>query len=273
MSEPASEAPTSGVPVLLVDRTDGIATITLNRPKAMNALSVELKNALVEALADVRHDPAVRVVVLTAAGRGFCVGQDLREHVAMLEADDPTPLQTVELHYNPICSALMTMPKPVIAAINGMAAGAGASFTFACDFRIAAESAAFLMAFAGIGLGLDSGASWTLPRLIGSARASAMALLAEPVSAAAALEMGLVNAVVPDATLGAATQELATRLAHGPTAAYGAIKQAMHFAATSTLDQSLAREAELQAHLGATTDHHEGVAAFVGKRPAQFTGR
>jgi 2-(1,2-epoxy-1,2-dihydrophenyl)acetyl-CoA isomerase len=136
-------------------------------------------------------------VVLTGAGRGFCAGQDLREHADLLAAGDPAPLETVQRHFNPLCLALATMPKPVIAAVNGIAAGAGASMTFTADFRIAADGAKFLLAFANVGLGLDTGASWTLPRLIGQARATALALLAEPVSASAALEMGLVNAVVP----------------------------------------------------------------------------
>jgi 2-(1,2-epoxy-1,2-dihydrophenyl)acetyl-CoA isomerase len=263
----------TAAPVVTVDRADGVATITLNRPRAMNALDLALKEGLLDALADVRRDPDVRAVVLTAAGRMFCVGQDLREHLALLEAGDPAPLSTVEAHYNPICSALVTMPKPVIAAVNGMAAGAGASLTFACDFRLAAESAAFLLAFAGVGLTLDTGASWTLPRLIGSARATALALLAEPVSAEAALEMGLVNGVFPDDVLPTAARELALRLAKGPTAAYAAIKESLHVAATSTLDEALATEGRLQNALGVSADHREGTAAFVEKREPRFTGR
>lgn len=265
-------SPAAALPVVTVDRTDGVATITLNRPQAMNALDLALKEGLLDALADVRHDPAVRAVVLTAHGKMFCVGQDLREHLALLEAGDPAPLSTVEAHYNPICSSLVTMPKPVIAAVNGMAAGAGASLTFACDFRLAAESAKFLLAFAGVGLTLDTGASWTLPRLIGSARATALALLAEPVSAAAALEMGLVNAVFPDDALAVAAHELAARLAKGPTAAYAAIKESLHVAATSTLEEALATEGRLQNALGVSADHREGTAAFVEKRQPNFTG-
>src|SRR5581483_4740212 len=175
--------------VLLVDRSDGVATLTLNRPESMNSLSVELKVALRETVAEIGADPAVRAVVLTGTGRGFCVGQDLREHVALLEANDPAPLDTVTEHYNPIVTGLVTMPKPVVAAVNGMAAGAGAGIAFACDFRIAANTAGFLLAFANVGLTLDSGVSWTLPRIVGSARATALCLLAEPVAAEAALEM------------------------------------------------------------------------------------
>jgi 2-(1,2-epoxy-1,2-dihydrophenyl)acetyl-CoA isomerase len=259
--------------VLLVDRTDGVATLTLNRPESMNSLSVELKEALGAAVDEVARDASVRAVVLSGNGRGFCVGQDLREHVALLESGDPAPLDTVTVHYNPIVTSLAGMPKPVIAAVNGMAAGAGAGLAFACDFRIASRAAGFLLAFANVGLTLDSGVSWTLQRLIGSARATSLALLAEPVTAEGALEMGLVNAVVePDRVL-AAAQELASRLAAGPTAAYGAIKESIAFAASSTLAESLAKEAELQNAMGRTEDHHNATAAFVAKQKPVFTGR
>lgn len=258
--------------VLLLERANGVATLTLNRPDSMNSLSVALKQALVTAIDEVSRDVSVRAVVLTGSGRGFCVGQDLREHIALLEADDPAPLNTVTEHYNPIVTGLATMPKPVIAAVNGMAAGAGAGMAFACDFRIVSKSAGFLLAFANVGLTLDSGVSWTLPRLIGSARATALALLAEAITADAALEMGLVNAVVePDHVLPAA-QELAARLAAGPTAAYAAIKESIAYAADSTLTQSLAKEAALQTAMGATDDHRTATAAFVAKHPPVFTG-
>jgi 2-(1,2-epoxy-1,2-dihydrophenyl)acetyl-CoA isomerase len=259
--------------VLLVDRSDGVATVTLNRPESMNSLSVELKEALIEVLAAIAADESVRAVVLTGAGRGFCVGQDLREHVGLLEANDPAPLDTVTQHYNPIVTSLAGLRVPVVAAVNGMAAGAGAGLAFACDFRIAANTAGFLLAFANVGLTLDSGVSWTLPRIVGSARATALALLAEPISAEAALEMGLVNAVVdPDRVLPAAT-ELAARLAAGPTAAYAAIKESLAYAATSTLEEALAKEGELQRRCGATDDHRNATAAFVAKQKPVFTGR
>ena len=257
---------------LIVDRADGVATLTLNRPESMNSLSLELKQSLVEAVADVSADDSVRAVVLTGAGRAFCVGQDLREHQALLDAGDPSPLRTVTDHYNPITVGLATMPKPVIAAVNGVAAGAGAGFAFACDFRIASKSASFLIAFANVGLSLDSGVSWTLPRLIGSARATAMSLLAEPVNAEAALDMGLVNAVVEPERVLPAAHELAARLAAGPTVGYAAIKESIAFAATSTLDAALAKEAEMQARTGATADHQAAVAAFVHKQKPTFTG-
>ncbi len=258
---------------VLVDLSEGVATVTLNRPESMNACSVELKTALLTTLDDIRDNPAARAVVLTGQGHAFCVGQDLREHVDLLDAGDPAPLATVREHYNPIARAIFGMPKPVVAAVNGMAAGAGASFAFAADFRVAAESAGFLLAFANVGLSLDSGASWLLPRLVGHARASALALLADPVSAEQALQMGLVNAVVADDRVRVAAHELATRLAAGPTAAYAAIKESLAYAATATFDEALDREADLQARAGATRDHRAATAAFLAKERPRFTGR
>jgi 2-(1,2-epoxy-1,2-dihydrophenyl)acetyl-CoA isomerase len=258
--------------VLLVDRTDGVATLTMNRPESMNSLSVALKEALRDTVQDVAQDRSVRAVVLAGTGRGFCVGQDLREHVALLEADDPSPLSTVEEHYNPTVLSIATMPKPVVAAVNGMAAGAGAGLSFACDFRIAAQTAGFLIAFANVGLTLDSGVSWTLPRLVGAARATALSLLAEPITAESALEMGLVNAVVEPERVLPAAQELAARLAAGPTLAYAAIKESIAYAATADLASALAKEGELQRALGATADHRNATAAFVNKQKPTFTG-
>lgn len=257
---------------LIVERAGAVATVRMNRPQSMNALSRSLKDALVDALHRLGADETVRAVVLTGSGRGFCVGQDLREHTEALEARDVRAVSTVVEHYNPIVEALAGMPKPVIAAVNGMAAGAGAGFAFACDFRIAAESARFLLAFAGIGLSLDSGVSWTLPRLIGSARATALALLAEPIEAQAAFDMGLVNAIVPDENVLAAAQELAGRLAAGPSVAYAGIKAAIAYAGTSTLSEALANEARLQDRSGASADHAEAVRAFLAKQKPTFTG-
>jgi 2-(1,2-epoxy-1,2-dihydrophenyl)acetyl-CoA isomerase len=231
-----------------------------------------MKVALREAVERAAGDPQARAVVLTGAGRGFCVGQDLREHADTLASGD-TSMATVGEHYNPIVRALAGLPKPVVAAVNGTAAGAGASLAFACDFRIAAESASFLMAFARVGLGPDTGASWTLPRLVGHGRALAMLMLAEPVSASQALEMGLVNAVVPAADVATAATELAARLAAGPTRAYGVIKEALARAATSDLATALDTEAELQARLGATADHRGAVEAFLAKQAPTFSGQ
>jgi 2-(1,2-epoxy-1,2-dihydrophenyl)acetyl-CoA isomerase len=263
---------TESAEVLLVERNDGVATLTLNRPQSMNSLSVQLKEALLDAVRDVAADPAVRAVVLTGTGRGFCVGQDLREHVALLEANDPSPLETVTRHYNPLVLALAGLPKPVIAAVNGMAAGAGAGLAFACDFRIASNQAGFLLAFANVGLTLDSGVSWTLPRLVGQARATALALLAEPISADAALEMGLVNAVAEPEHVLPSALELAARLAAGPTASYAGSKRQLNAWAYRGLAEQLELECSLQERMAASGDFREGVTAFLQKRAPEFRG-
>ncbi|GLZ43244.1 enoyl-CoA hydratase-related protein [Actinokineospora sp. NBRC 105648] len=252
---------------------DGVRTLTLNRPDAYNSLTVELKEALLTALREAGQDDSVRAVVLTGAGKAFCAGQDLKEHLALLEAGDPTPLSTVTEHYNPIVTAITELPKPIIAAVNGMAAGAGASFSYACDLRIAADNAKFLMAFASIGLTADSGAAWTLPRLVGYGRAMEMMLLGKPVDAAEALRVGMVNQVVPAAELLSTTHALASRLAAGATTAYAKIKEAMLASAGGTLGEGLAVEGRTQAEAGASADHREGVAAFVAKRKPEFTGK
>jgi 2-(1,2-epoxy-1,2-dihydrophenyl)acetyl-CoA isomerase len=253
------------------DVDGGVATITLDRPEALNALTVEMKLALRELVERAADDDAVRAVVLTGAGRAFCVGQDLREHADGLAAGD-VELNTVSEHYNPIVTALTSLPKPVVAAVNGMAAGAGASLAFACDFRLAADSAGFLMAFARVGLGPDTGASWTLQRLVGYGRATAMLMLAEPVTAQQALDMGLVNGVVAAEDLAAAAGELAGKLAAGPTVAYAGIKRALAVAAASDLATALATEADVQAQCGKTDDHRNATEAFLAKQPVTFTG-
>lgn len=259
--------------LVLLDVAGGVATITLNRPEGMNALTVDAKLALLEAVRSVADDDAVRAVVLTGSGRAFCVGQDLREHAALLEAGDPAPLSTVRDHYNPLVSLLTAMPKPVIAAMNGTAAGAGLGIACACDFRIGAAGARYTTAFAGIGLTADSGLSWSLPRLLGSGRATALLLLAEPFTAEQALEMGLLNVVVPAEQVLPAAQELAARLAAGPTAAYACIKQSVSFASSSTFEEALAKEDELQTRAGATEDHAGAVRSFLAKTPPVFAGR
>ena len=266
-SAPAGE---SG-PVLLT-HDGGVATITLSRPEGMNALTLAAKTALLEVLREVADDDAVRAVVLTGAGRGFCVGQDLREHADALASGDPAPLSTVSEHYNPMVLLLATMQKPVVAAINGTAAGAGLGLACACDFRIGAAGARYTTAFAGIGLTADSGLSWTLPRLVGSGRAAALLLLAEPFTAEQALEMGMLNAVVPPEQVLPAALELAARLAVGPTVAYAALKESLAHGATSTLPEALAKEDELQARCGATADHASAVRAFLSKIPPVFSG-
>lgn len=258
---------------VLLERTGAVAVITLNRPDALNSLVVEMKTALLRAVEAARDDDAVRALVLTGAGRAFCVGQDLREHAALLEAGDPAPLSTVREHYNPVVTALSEMGKPVVAAVNGTAAGAGLGLACAADFRIGAAGARFTTAFTGIGLTADSGLSWTLPRLVGAGRAAALLLLAEPFTAEQALEMGLLNAAVAPESVLPAALELAQRLAQGPTTAYACVKASLRFAADSTLVEALAEEDRQQTLAGRTQDHAAAVRSFLAKEPAVFTGR
>ncbi|WP_435125816.1 enoyl-CoA hydratase/isomerase family protein [Actinacidiphila sp. bgisy144] len=255
---------------VLYEVEDGLATVTLNRPEAMNALDTGTKDALRDTLRAAGADEAVRAVLLAARGRAFCVGQDLKEHVGILEHGGG--LSTVAEHYNPIVTALATMPKPVVAAVNGAAAGAGAGFAFAADYRVAADTASFTTAFAGVALSTDSGMAWTLPRLVGQARAAELLLFPRSVPAAEALSLGLVHQVVPAAELADTAVALARRLAQGPTVAYAAMKEALAYGASHSLVETLAREDVLQARAGASADHREGVAAFVGKRKPDFRG-
>lgn len=260
-------------PVLLHSESHGVRTLTMNRPDAYNSLTTEMKERLLTELREATADDSVRAVVLTGAGKAFCAGQDLKEHITALTTGDDAPLRTVAEHYTPIVQAITTMGKPVIAAVNGTAAGAGAALAYASDLRVAARSAKFLMAFANVGLSADSGASWTLPRLIGYGRAMEMMLLAEPVTAERAWEIGMVTRVVDDDSLAAETHELAERMATGPTSAYAAIKEAMHEAAGGDLDHALDVEGRTQNALGRTSDHGEAVDAFVAKRSPNFTGK
>jgi 2-(1,2-epoxy-1,2-dihydrophenyl)acetyl-CoA isomerase len=260
--------------VLLVDRTDAVVTLTLNRPEAMNALDVPLKEALRDALAGLETDRSCRAVVLAGAGRAFCAGQDLREHVGVLESGSADPLDTVRRHYNPIASRLGSLPKPVVAAVGGMAAGAGAGLALLADFRVGGPSTSFLMAFANVGLAADTGLSWSLPRLVGHAKAIELLMLAEQVKADEAERLGLLTRVVDtDAGVLPAAQELAARLAAGPTVAYGAIKRQLSIGDAGTLADALSAEAQAQAISGATADHRNATAAFVNKRKPTFEGR
>ncbi|GGS65327.1 enoyl-CoA hydratase [Planobispora rosea] len=251
---------------------EAVATITLDRPEAMNSLTVRAKTDLLEALTSAAQAYAVRAVLLTGAGRAFCAGQDLTEHAANLEAGRGLN-DTVRTHYNPIIRAITEMGKPVVAAVNGVAAGAGASLAFACDLRIASDRAKFTMAFTGIGLAPDSGASWTLQRLVGPARAAELLLLNEPIDAARALELGIVSKVVSAEDLAAEARALAVRLAQGPTSAYAATKQALASAAGSTLNEALELEADLQDACAKTGDHLNATRAFLSKERPVFQGR
>ncbi len=258
---------------LLYDQTDGVATVTLNRPDALNALNTELKVALRDTLLRVAQDPSIRVVVLTGSGRAFCAGQDLAEHARNLEGDIEAVWATVPEHYTPIATTLATMPKPVIAAVNGVAAGAGAAFAFACDLRIMARTASFAMAFSAIGLAADSGSSWTLPRLVGLAKAKELLLLPSKIPAEEALALGLATQVVEPAGVLPVAQALAARLAAGPTVAYGAIRRSLAFSAGHGLDESLEFEGAMMSLTGATADHRDAVASFLAKEQPTFRGR
>jgi 2-(1,2-epoxy-1,2-dihydrophenyl)acetyl-CoA isomerase len=264
---------TSGRGAVLLHLADGVATVTLNRPEAMNALDMATKKLLLSTLTTVADDPAVRCVVLTGKGRAFCVGQDLREHVSLLSTQDESLWSTVREHYNPIVELLSTMGKPVIAAINGVAAGAGASFAFAADLRVIVDTGSFNLAFAGIALSCDSGASWTLPRLIGTAKAKELLMFPRNVLAAEALELGMVNRVVSEADLTSVVGELARALAVGPTMAFGSIRRSVAFSAGHPLSESLAQEADQMAVTGASQDHAAAVAAFLAKEEPTFNGR
>lgn len=254
---------------LRIEVADAVATLTLDRPDALNALTVPLKEALLDALAEVARDDAVRAVVLTGAGRAFCAGQDLRER---LEPDALPLAEEIRRRYNPMVRAMRELPKPIVGAINGVAAGAGASLAFACDVRIAADGASFLLAFGRVGLIPDSGATWTLPRLIGWSKAAELALTTEPLSAADAERLGLVTRVVAPDELGAVAHALAARLAAGAPRALALTKRALEASWSSTFEDQLEREADFQGQAGATADHAEGIAAFVERRTARFGG-
>jgi 2-(1,2-epoxy-1,2-dihydrophenyl)acetyl-CoA isomerase len=259
-------------PVLL-DVSGGVATVTFNRADAMNALDTPTKQLLLSTLQRVAEDADVRVVVLTGTGRAFCVGQDLREHIGLLQSQDESLWQTVPEHYNPIVELIATMNKPVIAALNGVAAGAGAAFAFAADLRVLADTAGYNLAFAGIALSCDSGSSWSLPRLVGTARAKELLLMPRTVHAEEALALGLATRVVPADELADVVAELAGTLAAGPTLAYGSIRRAVAYSAGHTLTESLAREGEYMSLTGGSEDHAAAVSAFLAKESPVFTGR
>lgn len=253
---------------------DGVATITFNRPEAMNSLDTATKLALKDAVANATGDESVRCVVLTGTGRAFCVGQDLKEHITILQSSSSDELfRTVPEHYNPIVNMLATMPKPVIAAVNGVAAGAGASLAFACDFRILADTAGFNLAFTGVALSCDTGSSWTLPRLVGRAKALDLLYFPRTLDAAESEKIGLATRVVPADDLQTEVASMAQHLATGPTVAFGAVRRSVAHAAGNDLESALAFEAEMMALTGATNDHGQAVASFVAKEKPHFEGR
>ena len=267
----SSQTSTSERPVH-IERSGAVATVTLMRPDAMNALDVATKEALLVALEEVSADESVRCVVLTGSGRAFSVGQDLREHITLLQQQPDQVWRTVREHYNPIVALISGMDKPVIASLNGIAAGAGASIAFAADLRYLADSAGFTLSFAGVGLSCDSGASWTLPQLVGVAKAKELMMLGARIDAAEALHLGLATEVVPADDLAAHVGAVASRLAQGPTLALGAIRRAVAHAAGSDLASALTFEADLMDRTGASADHAGAVQAFLAKETPTFTG-
>jgi len=251
------------------ETSDAVLTITLDRPDALNAFDRAMKDELLAALKAAERDRAVRVLIITGAGRAFNAGQDLKERQAPGAVDLITELRT---RYNPLILAMRLLEKPIIAAVNGVAAGAGCSLALACDLVIASEQARFIQAFSRVGLVPDSGSTWFLPRLMGYARAAEMTFLAEPMDAATAERLGLVNRVVPADRLMEEARSLADRLAQSAPLALALTKRALNRALGVDLASQLDYEAQLQAVAGASADHAEGVAAFVGKRPPAFTG-
>ncbi|HEY9686147.1 MAG TPA: enoyl-CoA hydratase-related protein [Coleofasciculaceae cyanobacterium] len=262
-------------PSILIEPQDtGVLLVKFNRPDALNAFDDEMSYAFQDALKNAEKDKAVRCILITGEGRGFCAGQDLKSRSITSENGAVPHLgESIRKRYAPIISRLRNMEKPTIAMVNGVAAGAGASIAFACDLRIAAQSAKFIQAFVKVGLVPDSGACWLLPRLVGWGRAMELALTGEAINAEKALDWGLVNRVVADESLQEEALALATQMAQGPTKAIGLIKRAMNRAMSMDLDSYLEYEAHTQEIAGRTTDYKEGVAAFMEKRPAQFVGQ
>jgi 2-(1,2-epoxy-1,2-dihydrophenyl)acetyl-CoA isomerase len=251
-----------------LDAADGVATVTLNRPDSLNALNADMRRELLAAFKSLGRDGSVRAVIVTGEGRGFCSGADLRGG-----SDERRFREVLEREYNPLVRAIRDLPKPVIAVVNGVAAGAGVSLALACDLVYAAEDARFIQAFVKIGLVPDSGSTRALVRTLGRHRAAQLIFSGEPLSTADALVGGLVNAVLPTTELMAAARDAAARLAAAPTRAIGYAKRLINAAEDSGLEESLALEAGLQELAGRTHDHAEGLAAFAEKREPRFVGR
>lgn len=263
----------AGSETVLVDLADGVIRLTLNRPDKLNAFNVEMHGALRAGFERARDDAGVRAVLITGAGRGFCAGQDLGDRDPRQGGDIPDLGITLERHYNPLVRLMRSLEKPIVCAVNGVAAGAGANVALACDIVLAARSARFIQAFSKIGLVPDSGGTWTLPRILGEPRAKALAMLAEPLDAETAAAWGLIWKAVDDDKLAAEATALATRLAAGPTRSYAMTKQAIQAAAGNSLDRQLDLERDLQREAGTTADYAEGVAAFLDKRKPEYRGR
>jgi 2-(1,2-epoxy-1,2-dihydrophenyl)acetyl-CoA isomerase len=255
------------------ESADGIARITLNRPDRLNSFTTQMHGELRDALARIAAEGSARVLLLTGAGRGFCAGQDLSDR-AVAPGAAPIDLgASIETNYRPLVLALRNLPLPVVCAVNGVAAGAGANIALACDLVLACRSASFVQAFCRIGLVPDSGGTYFLPRLAGAARAMGLAMLGEKVPAEQAAAWGLIWKCVDDAEFGAAVETLLAQLAEAPTAGIVAIKRALHASADNSLEQQLDLERDAQRALGNSADYREGVAAFLEKRPPRFIGR
>lgn len=258
---------------VLVSLEQGVLRLTLNRPDKLNSFNEDMHLALRAGLDRAEQNSAVRAVLLTGAGRGFCAGQDLGDRDPRKSGGSAPDLgATIEKFYNPLVRLIRRLEKPVICAVNGVAAGAGANLALVCDIVLAARSARFIQAFSKIGLVPDSGGTWSLPRLLGEARAKALALTAAPLNAETAADWGLIWRAVDDAALQEEALKLAQQLAQGPTRGLGLTKRAIQAASTNSLDQQLDLERDLQREAGRSHDYAEGVAAFLDKRPAVFKG-
>lgn len=258
--------------LIVLEVQAGVARVALNRPDKLNSFNRAMHAQLRDAFEQIEQDPAIRAVILTGMGRGFCAGQDLAD--LSFEPGNETDLgEVIRDNFNPLIRRIQALPKPVIARVQGIAAGAGANLALACDLVIAARSAYFLQAFINIGLVPDSGGTWFLPHRVGIARATQLAMLGEKLPAERAEQWGLIAQCVDDDNLDTEVTKLADRMAKMPTRALGAIKQALHAALTSSLDAQLERERELQTAMGKSFDYTEGVNAFLAKRPPRFEGR
>jgi 2-(1,2-epoxy-1,2-dihydrophenyl)acetyl-CoA isomerase len=258
---------------VLVAISDGVLALTLNRPDKLNSFNEEMHLALRTDVERAHADPAIRAILLSGAGRAFCAGQDLGDRDPRKMTEPPDLGRTIETFYTPLIRLIRSLEKPVICAVNGVAAGAGANIALACDIVLAAKSAKFIQAFSKIGLVPDSGGTWSLPSLLGEARAKGLAMTAEPLPAETAAAWGMIWRAVDDDQLMPEATALAKKLAAGPTLGLGLTKRAIQAAAANTLDQQLDLESDLQRQAGRSDDYAEGVAAFLDKRPAEFKGR